>query len=115
VRRLVQGIAGYWHLVWIDGTYDIAGGRELEKYRRESAIAFGPVDTVKYAEAFGATGLMIRTADEIAPVLKGAFEIEEPLLIGVYADCRDNHVRLCVQKAASSDGCGCIDLLDFII
>jgi hypothetical protein len=35
-------------LVWIDGTYDIAGGQELEKYRRESEVAFGPVDTVKY-------------------------------------------------------------------
>jgi len=47
--------------VWIDGTYYIEGGEELEKYRRESEVAFGPVDTVKYAGAFGATGLMIRT------------------------------------------------------
>jgi acetolactate synthase I/II/III large subunit len=66
-------------MVWIDGTYDIAGGQELEKYRRESEVAFEPVDTVKYAEAFGATGLMIRTLDEIAPaVLKRIFEIEGP-------------------------------------
>jgi acetolactate synthase I/II/III large subunit len=86
------------HLVWIDGTYDVAGGQELEKYRRESEVAFGPVDTVKYAGAFGATGLMIRTPDEIAPVLKRAFEIEGPVLIGVHADYCDNHVRLCVQK-----------------
>jgi thiamine pyrophosphate-dependent acetolactate synthase large subunit-like protein len=71
-----------WHLVWIDGTYDIEGGEELEKYRRESEVAFGPVDTVKYAGAFGATGLMIRTPDEIAPALKRAFEIERPVLIG---------------------------------
>jgi hypothetical protein len=46
-RQLVQAIAGYWRLVWIDGTYDIAGGQELEKFRRESEVAFGPVDTVK--------------------------------------------------------------------
>jgi hypothetical protein len=45
----------------------------------------------------------------------GPFEIERPVLIGVHADYRDNHVRLCVSKAASSDGSGCIDLLDFII
>jgi acetolactate synthase-1/2/3 large subunit len=70
------------------------GGRsqELEKYRRESEVAFGPVDTVKYAEAFGATGLMIRTPDEVAPILKRAFEIEGPVLIGVHVDYRDNHV-----------------------
>jgi hypothetical protein len=63
-RQLVWEIAGYWHLVhmiWIDGTYDMAGSQELEKYRRESTVALGPVDTVKYAEAFVATGLMIRT------------------------------------------------------
>jgi acetolactate synthase I/II/III large subunit len=36
------------------------------------------VDTVKYAGAFGATGLMIRTPYEIVPVLKWAFEIEGP-------------------------------------
>jgi thiamine pyrophosphate-dependent acetolactate synthase large subunit-like protein len=41
---------------------------------------------------------MIRTPDEIAPVLKRAFEIEGPALIGVHADHRDNHVRWCVQK-----------------
>jgi thiamine pyrophosphate-dependent acetolactate synthase large subunit-like protein len=41
---------------------------------------------------------MIRRPDEIAPVLKRAFDIEGPVLIGVRADYRDNHVRLCVQK-----------------
>jgi hypothetical protein len=35
---------------------------------------------------------MIRTPDEIAPVLKRAFEIEGPVLIGVHVDYRDNHV-----------------------
>jgi thiamine pyrophosphate-dependent acetolactate synthase large subunit-like protein len=59
--------------------------------------------------------LMIRTPDEIAPVLKRAFEIEGPVLIGVHANYRDNHVGLCVQKTASSDVFGCINLLDFII
>ena len=40
---------------------------------------------------------------------------EGPVLIGVHANYRDNHVRLCVSKTASSDGFGCINLLDFII
>jgi acetolactate synthase-1/2/3 large subunit len=46
---------------------------------------------VKYAEAFGARGMMIRTADDIAPVLKQAFETPGPVLIGVHVDYRDNH------------------------
>ena len=40
---------------------------------------------------------------------------EGPVLIGVHANYRDNHVRLCVLKTAWSDGFGCINLLDFII
>jgi acetolactate synthase-1/2/3 large subunit len=45
---------------------------------------------VKYAEAFGATGMMIQTADEIAPVLRKALETPGPVIIGVQVDYRDN-------------------------
>jgi acetolactate synthase-1/2/3 large subunit len=48
-------------MICIDGIFDMAGVQELEGYRRESAVACGPVNIVKYAAAFGATGLMIRT------------------------------------------------------
>jgi hypothetical protein len=49
------------------------------------------VNIVKYAPAFRATGLMIRTADAIAPVRKPTFEIRGgPALIGVHVN--DNHV-----------------------
>jgi acetolactate synthase-1/2/3 large subunit len=41
--------------------------QEVQKYGRKSGCDFSPVDPVKYAEAFGATGLMIRRADEIRP------------------------------------------------
>jgi Thiamine pyrophosphate enzyme, C-terminal TPP binding domain len=56
-----------------------------------SAIGSGPVDPVKYAEAFGAKGLMIQSPDQIAPVLKQAFDTPGPVLIGVHVDYRDNH------------------------
>ena len=59
-------------LVGIDGTYDMVAAQGVIKYGRKSGIAFGSVDLVKYAEAFGATGRTIRTPDEIAPVIKEA-------------------------------------------
>jgi acetolactate synthase I/II/III large subunit len=59
----------------------------------EVARIKGPVDLVKYAEAFGATGLMIRTPDEIAPTLKKAFNVAGPVIVGLHVDYRDN-VRL---------------------
>jgi hypothetical protein len=47
------------HMIWIDGSYDMVGSQERIKYNRVSGVDFGPVDPVKYAEAFGATGLRI--------------------------------------------------------
>jgi acetolactate synthase I/II/III large subunit len=87
--RLKQNIV---HMVWIDGTYDMVGEQEIQKYGRSSGVDFGPVDVVKYAEAFGATGMMIRSPEEITPVLKRALDYGKgPVLIGVHVDYRDNH------------------------
>jgi hypothetical protein len=60
-------------MIWIDGQYDMVGVQEQIKYSRRSGVDFGPVDYVKYAEAFGATGLRIQHPDEIAPTLRRAF------------------------------------------
>src|SRR3984885_1958222 len=79
------------HMVWIDGTYDMVAVQEQSKYKRTSGVDFGPVDVVKYAEAFGAAGLMIDAPDQIGPTLKKAFEVSGPVLIGIRVDYRDNH------------------------
>jgi acetolactate synthase-1/2/3 large subunit len=60
------------HLIWMDGTYDMVAVQEKQKYGRASGTDFGPVDPVKYAEAFGACGFMIQTPDQIRLVLKEA-------------------------------------------
>lgn len=79
------------HMIWIDGAYDMVAEQERLKYGRASGVYFGPVDPVKYAEAFGATGLRIESPDQIAPTLHRAFDIPGPVLIGVHVDYRDNH------------------------
>jgi len=79
------------HLVWIDGTYDMVAVQEVLKYGRKSGIELGPVDLVKYAEAFGATGKMIRTPDEIGPIMREALNHTGPIIIGVPVDYSDNH------------------------
>ena len=78
------------HMVWIDGAYDMVAVQEEQKYGRRSGVAFGPVDPVKYAQAFGATGFMIRSPDEIAPILKQAMGVQGPVIIGVHVDYSDN-------------------------
>lgn len=78
------------HMVWIDGTYDMVAIQEKQKYGRSSGVTFGPVDPVRYAEAFGATGLMIQSPDDIRPVLKRALDAQGPVIIGVHVDYSDN-------------------------
>jgi acetolactate synthase I/II/III large subunit len=79
------------HLVWIDGSYDMVKFQQVAKYGRAAAVEFGPVDIVRYAEAFGAHGLKIDSPDEIAPTLESALELQGPVLIAVPVDYRDNH------------------------
>jgi acetolactate synthase-1/2/3 large subunit len=78
------------HMVWIDGTYDMVAIQEKQKYGRASGVSFGPVDHVRYAEAFGATGLMIQGPDDIGPVLKRALDTAGPVIVGVHVDYSDN-------------------------
>jgi acetolactate synthase I/II/III large subunit len=80
------------HMVWIGGTYDMVRTQEVQKHGRPSGTDFGPLDVVKYAEAFGAKGMMIRSPDEFTPVLKQALDYRSgPVLIGVQVDYSDNH------------------------
>jgi acetolactate synthase I/II/III large subunit len=79
------------HLVWIDGSYDMVGIQEIAKYGRPSGVAFGPVDVVRFAEAFGAKGLKIETPDQVTPTLKKALAMQGPVVVGITVDYRDNH------------------------
>jgi acetolactate synthase-1/2/3 large subunit len=79
------------HLVWIDGHYDMVGFQEVAKYGRTSGVDFGPVDVVRFAEAFGAKGLRIETPDQISSTIKKALTMQGPVIVGVPVDYRDNH------------------------
>lgn len=47
------------HMVWIDSFYDMVYIQEMVKYGRLSGVKLGPVDIVRFAEAFGAKGLRV--------------------------------------------------------
>lgn len=78
------------HMIWIDGSYDMVGSQEQIKYNRRSGVDFGPFDVVKFAEAFGAMGLQINHPNQITPVLREAFDLPGPVLVGVRVDYRQN-------------------------
>jgi acetolactate synthase I/II/III large subunit len=78
------------HMVWIDGAYDMVAAQEKLKYGRTSGTDLGPVDYIKYAQAFGAIGLMIDSPSDIVPVMKKAFDASGPVIVGVRVDYSDN-------------------------
>jgi acetolactate synthase I/II/III large subunit len=74
-----------------DGSYSLIKlaqeGRKLEPYRME----FGPIDTVKIAEACGIEALRTNRPDELADAARRAVERRRNLVIAVpvnYADYR---------------------------
>jgi acetolactate synthase-1/2/3 large subunit len=78
------------HIIWRDGTYNMVAFQEQMKYGRTSGVNLGPVDTVKYAEAFGAKGFAVKSPDELAPTLKKAMSLEGPVLIDIPVDYSHN-------------------------
>jgi acetolactate synthase-1/2/3 large subunit len=78
------------HMIWRDGHYDMVAFQERMKYGRTSGCDFGPVDTVKYAEAFGAKGFAIKSPDEFAPTLRKAMDMAGPVLIDIPVDYSHN-------------------------
>lgn len=78
------------HMIWVDGTYNMVAAQEELKYGRHSGTDLGPVDFVKYAEAFGATGIQVSGPDDLAPALAKAFDTAGPVLISVNVDYSKN-------------------------
>ena len=66
-----------------DGSYSLIklaqAGKKLDRYR----VDFGPIDTVKMAEACGVDGLRTTNPDELASAAKRAVERRRSLVIGV--------------------------------
>ncbi|PHL20948.1 acetolactate synthase AlsS [Enterococcus faecium] len=78
------------HLIWNDGHYNMVEFQEKMKYQRASGVDFGPVDFVKYAEAFGAKGIRVTSVEELEKALEEGFATEGPVIIDIPIDYRDN-------------------------
>jgi acetolactate synthase-1/2/3 large subunit len=90
LETAVREKCNFVHLVWRDGSYDMVKVQQQLKYGRAFGVEFGNVDIVKFVESFGATGLRINGADEIAPVLSKALSLTGPVIVDIPVDYRDN-------------------------
>jgi acetolactate synthase-1/2/3 large subunit len=78
------------HVIWRDGHYDMVRFQEEMKYNRRSGTDFGPIDTVRFAEAMGAKGFAVERAEDFLPVLQRAMTMSGPVLIDVPVDYSHN-------------------------
>ncbi|MFT8393110.1 MAG: acetolactate synthase AlsS [Liquorilactobacillus ghanensis] len=74
------------HIIWNDGNYDMVKFQEELKYGQSAGVKFGPVDFVKYAESFGATGYRVNQAADLGQVLDKAFATEGPVIVDIPVD-----------------------------
>ncbi|HIZ95202.1 MAG TPA: acetolactate synthase AlsS [Candidatus Ligilactobacillus excrementavium] len=74
------------HIIWNDGNYDMVKFQEEMKYGQSAAVKFGPVDFVKYAESFGATGLRVSAVAQLDQVLDQAFATDGPVIVDIPVD-----------------------------
>lgn len=78
------------HFVWVNGGYGMIKDDEMRTFHRVSAIEFGKIDIVKFAESFGARGYKISSADELAPTIRAALAGDGPVLVEIPIDYRDS-------------------------
>lgn len=83
--------------------------QDLFHARNYSEVKISAPDFVKYAEAYGATGIRVRTNDEIRPAIEKARSIKGPVLIDFVVEPEANVYPMVAPGAANSemiDGAG---------
>lgn len=82
--------ANILHIIWVDEAYNMVAMQEEKKYQRVSGVKFGPVDFKVYAQAFGAAGFSVESAEELEPTLRRAMDVQGPAVVAVPVDYADN-------------------------
>ena len=82
------------HMIWVDQTYNMVDMQERKKYGRGSGVEFGPIDFARYAEACGAKGIAVTSADGVAGALRQAMDVQGPAVISVPVDYSHNHLLM---------------------
>jgi acetolactate synthase-1/2/3 large subunit len=77
-------------LVFNDRSYGLIRWKQMQQFHRPAFVDFNNPDFVKYAESFGANGLRIGSAAELAPALRGALNSNRLTIIDCPVDAAEN-------------------------
>ncbi|HEC28419.1 MAG TPA: acetolactate synthase large subunit [Gammaproteobacteria bacterium] len=77
-------------LIWTDSAYGLIEWKQMAQFGRKSNIDFTNPDFVKYAEAFGAKGYRVESAEQLLPILKEALASKQVCIIDCPVDYSEN-------------------------
>jgi acetolactate synthase-1/2/3 large subunit len=90
LETAVRNKLNFVHIVLRDDSYNMVAFQEQLKYGRTSGIQLGAYDIVRFAEAFGATGMRVDSEASLSAVLRAAFAADGPVLVDVPVDYAHN-------------------------
>jgi acetolactate synthase-1/2/3 large subunit len=77
-------------LIWNDSQYGLIEWKQQRRFGRTAYIDFKNPDFVQYAQSFGATGVRIKSADQLLPALQVALENPTVTIIDCPVDYSQN-------------------------
>ena len=77
-------------LVFNDRSYGLIRWKQMQQFGRPAFVDFNNPDLVKYAESFGAIGLRIGSAADLAPALRSALNSNKLTIIDCPVDASEN-------------------------
>ncbi|CCK11484.1 Acetolactate synthase, catabolic [Cronobacter sakazakii 680] len=82
--------ANVLHIIWVDNAYNMVAIQEEKKYQRLSGGELRTGDFKVYAEAFGAAGFAVESAEALEPTLRAAMDVDGPAVVAIPVDYSDN-------------------------
>lgn len=77
-------------VIWVDDGYGVIRWKQERSFGRSFGVDFGNPDFALLAQAFGLPGFNIAQADEFAPALERALGLDQPSVIAIPVDYREN-------------------------
>lgn len=77
-------------LIFNDSKYGLIEWKQINQFGRTYGVSFNNPDFVQLARSFGAAGYRVEGADELAPILREAFNAGVPAVVDVPVDYREN-------------------------
>ena len=77
-------------LIWVDQSYGVIEWKQEQRFGHTFGTRFSNPDFAAYARSFGLPGFRVERADDLLPTLTRALALDEPSIIEVPVDYREN-------------------------